>query len=109
LRARLVAIDRGPDIPLNRTVVVVGRHPSCNARLDSPRVSRHHCCMALEHGSVIVRDLDSTNGIRINGLRVESGRLGPGDELSIAHRRYRFDDGRDRDDDPERFQRPPPI
>ena len=57
------------------------------------RVSRHHCCMRQENGEVTVRDLGSTNGIRINGQRVESGRLRPGDELSIAHIRYRLENG----------------
>ena len=41
----------------------------------------------------VVRDLGSTNGIRINGQRVESGRVRPGDELSIAHIRYRLEGG----------------
>lgn len=91
MTARLVAIDEGPDILLDRAMVVVGRHPACDARLDSLRVSRHHCCMVQESGEVVVRDLGSTNGIRINGQRVEMGRLKPGDELSIAHIRYRLD------------------
>jgi hypothetical protein len=90
---RLVALDEGSDIPLDRTMVVVGRHPQCDARLDSLRVSRHHCCMTQDNGEVVVRDLGSTNGIRINGQRVEIGRLRPGDELSIAHIRYRLDTG----------------
>src|SRR3954453_18496902 len=93
MTARLVALDEGPDIMLDRAMVVVGRHPACDARLDSLRVSRHHCCMVQESGEVVVRDLGSTNGIRINGQRVEMGRLKPGDELSIAHIRYRLDDG----------------
>jgi FHA domain len=91
--ARLVALDEGPDITLDRTIVVVGRHPACDTRLDSLRVSRHHCCMTQEGGEVVVRDLGSTNGIRINGQRVEIGRLRPGDELSIAHIRYRLEKG----------------
>ena len=95
--ARLVALDDGPDIMLDCAMVVVGRHPACDARLDSLRVSRHHCCMMHEHGEVVVRDLGSTNGIRINGQRVEMGRLKPGDELSIAHIRYRLDGGLGRD------------
>ncbi|MDB5353057.1 MAG: hypothetical protein JWN86_4304 [Planctomycetota bacterium] len=90
---RLVALDEGPDIPLDREMLVVGRHPQCDARLDSIRVSRRHCCMTPDNGEVIVKDLGSTNGIRINGQRVEKGRLRPGDELSIAHIRYRFEDG----------------
>src|SRR3954469_12439030 len=88
---RLVALDEGPDILLDRAMVVVGRHPQCDARLDSLRISRHHCCMTQDRDEVVVRDLGSTNGIRINGQRVEVGRLRPGDELSIAHIRYRLD------------------
>jgi FHA domain len=91
--ARLVALDDGPDINLDRAMVVVGRHPSCDTRLDSLRVSRHHCCMTQENGEVMVRDLGSTNGIRINGQRVEIGRIRAGDELSIAHIRYRLENG----------------
>lgn len=90
---RLVALDEGPDILLDRAMVVVGRHPQCDARLDSLRISRHHCCMTQDKDDVVVRDLGSTNGIRINGQRVEVGRLRPGDELSIAHIRYRLDNG----------------
>lgn len=92
---RLVALDEGPDIPLDRDMLIVGRHPQCDARLDSIRVSRRHCCMTQDrdHGEVVIRDLGSTNGIRINGQRVEKGRLKQGDELSIAHIRFRVDDG----------------
>ena len=97
MTARLVALDEGQDIVLDRVMVVVGRHPACDARLDSLRVSRHHCCMMQESGEVVVRDLGSTNGIRINGQRVEMGRLKPGDELSIAHIRYRLDNGQAHD------------
>jgi len=101
MRARLRALDDGSDIPLDHNLLVVGRDPSCDARLESHRISRRHCCIALTQDSVLVRDLGSTNGILINGLRVESGRLGPGDELSIAHRRYRFDVVRDQDHERE--------
>ena len=96
---RLVALDEGPEIPIDRDMIVVGRHPQCDARLDSIRVSRRHCCMTQDKdsGEVIVRDLGSTNGIRVNGQRVEKGRLRHGDELSIAHIRYRLDDGRPQD------------
>jgi pSer/pThr/pTyr-binding forkhead associated (FHA) protein len=47
--------------------------------------------MTRENDQVVVRDLGSTNGIRINGMRVETGSLRPGDELSIAHIRYRLE------------------
>jgi predicted component of type VI protein secretion system len=93
MSARLVALDEGPDIPLDgRAMIVVGRHPACDIRLDSLRVSRHHCCITCEDGHIVVRDLGSTNGIRINGQQVETGQLRPGDELSIAHLRYQLED-----------------
>jgi pSer/pThr/pTyr-binding forkhead associated (FHA) protein len=109
MQARLVALNEGPDIPLNCTMTFVGRHFACDVRLDSRRVSRRHCCMALEGGSVVVRDLGSTNGTRINGRRVVLGRLGPGDELSIAGYRFRLDDELDPDRDPDRWKTRPTI
>lgn len=90
---RLVALDEGPDITIDRAMLIVGRHPQCDARLDSIRVSRRHCCMMQDKENVVVRDLGSTNGIRINGQRVEEGKLRPGDELSIAHIRFRMEVG----------------
>jgi len=100
MSSRLVALDEGPDIMLDRGMMVVGRHPGCDARLDSLRVSRHHCCVMAQNGEVVVRDLGSTNGVRINGQRVESGRLKSGDELSIAHIRYRLEHGENPDQPP---------
>ena len=87
---RLVALDDGPDILMDRDPVVVGRHPSCDFRLPSIRVSRRHCCLTVVDGHVTVRDLGSTNGTTINGHRVETGRLRPGDELAFANLRYRL-------------------
>ena len=97
---RLIALDEGPDIHLDRAMLIVGRHPQCDARIDSIRVSRRHCCMMpdKDNGDIVVRDLGSTNGIRINGQRVEAGSLRPGDELSIAHIRYRMESGHSPED-----------
>jgi FHA domain len=91
--ARLAALDEGPDIIVDRAMIVVGRHPACDTRLSSPRVSRHHCCLILADCELWVKDLGSTNGIRINGMPVEAGRLKDGDELAIAHLRYRLESG----------------
>jgi WD40 repeat protein len=99
---RLVSLDHGPDIVLDRPSLVVGRHPACDVCIDSLCVSRHHCRLTLEDGRVTVRDLGSTNGIRINGERVEAGSLQPGDGLAIAHFCYRLVDSRD-----QRWYEPP--
>ena len=85
---RLVCLDGHADISLDRAVVVVGRHRRCDIRIASPRVSRRHCWLALDRDGVLVRDLGSTNGTRINGRRVDRGVLRPGDELTIADCHY---------------------
>jgi pSer/pThr/pTyr-binding forkhead associated (FHA) protein len=87
----LISLDGNADIPLDQLVVVVGRHSGCSVRIASPRVSRRHCCLALDRDGVLVRDLGSTNGTRINRQRIEEGVLRSGDELSIAHYRYRLE------------------
>jgi predicted component of type VI protein secretion system len=88
---RLMARCGGPDILVDRALVLVGRHPGCDVRLESFRVSRIHCCLSRDRDEILVRDLASTNGIRINDRRAEAGRLREGDELSIAHLRYRLE------------------
>lgn len=97
--ARLVALDGTPDIPLDGLLVIVGRDRKCDVRLDSSRVSRLHCCLALGVGEVLVRDLGSTNGLRINGREALEGAIRPDDVLAIAHLRFRlaWGDGECRD------------
>jgi FHA domain len=91
--ARLIALQEGPDIHVGPTPVIVGRDPWCDARLKSVRVSRIHCCLTEVDSKVVVLDLGSVNGTRINGRPVELGWLGIGDELSIAHLRFRVEIG----------------
>ena len=87
---RLVALGAGPDMLVDRALVLVGRHPACDVRLDSCRVSRLHCCLSRDRDEILVPDLVSTNGTRINGQRIETGRLRAGDELAIADFRSRL-------------------
>ncbi len=86
--AQLVALNDGPSILLDKPILLLGRHPECDVQIDSRKVSRRHCCIAQVNDYLVVRDLDSTNGIRINGVRVTEGRLDPGDELTIGSHRY---------------------
>jgi pSer/pThr/pTyr-binding forkhead associated (FHA) protein len=89
--ARLISLDGTGDIPVDRAMLLVGRHPRCDVTLWSPRVSRIHCCLLRHRDEFTVRDLGSTNGTRINGRLSEAGRLRAGDELAIAHLRYRLE------------------
>jgi pSer/pThr/pTyr-binding forkhead associated (FHA) protein len=82
---RLVPLDQWSEILVDSARIVVGRDSTCDARLDSIRVSRRHCCVRLirDELEAEVRDLGSTHGIRINGLRVQTGRFRPGDNILI--------------------------
>jgi pSer/pThr/pTyr-binding forkhead associated (FHA) protein len=92
--ARLVPLkaDSAPIVWLQRPVVLIGRHPECDVRIDLPQVSRRHCCLALAYDRMLVRDLGSRNGVRVNGRLVEEATLQPGDEIAIAQVIYRLED-----------------
>jgi predicted component of type VI protein secretion system len=96
MSARLVPLSLGttqaPVIALQRPVILVGRHPECDIRIDSPQVSRRHCCVAIAYDRVVIRDLGSRNGVRINGRMVDESILRPGDEVAIGQFIYRLED-----------------
>jgi pSer/pThr/pTyr-binding forkhead associated (FHA) protein len=110
--ARLVPLNLGataaPVIALQRPVVLVGRHPECDVRIDVPQVSRRHCCLALASERVMIRDLGSRNGVRVNGRVVDESILRPGDEVAIAQFLYRLEDEAPAPPPPARPARPAP-
>ena len=66
-------------------VRILGRATGADFILDAPLVSRLHCRLtALPDGTLEVRDLESTNGTFINGARVGTGRMSPGDRLGVG-------------------------
>ena len=91
--ARLVPLSAGaaPTIAVQRPVVLIGRHPECDVRVDLPKISRRHCCIVLAYERVIIRDLGSRNGLRVNVLVVEESRLEHGDEVAIGPILFRVD------------------
>jgi hypothetical protein len=88
--ARLVALTDGPSLFLDKPILLLGRHPECDIQLNSRKISRRHCIVAQVNNYLVVRDLGSTNGIRINGVRVLEGRLKEGDELTIGNFKYQI-------------------
>ncbi len=86
---QLVSLSGHPNLVIE-SLSLVGRDASCDLRIGSSRISRHHCCLAPEGNEITVRDLGSTNGTRINGCSVIRGRLRDGDELTLAHASYRL-------------------
>lgn len=93
MAAFLVPLQSGACvIPLEKAILLIGRQADCDVSLTASRkISRKHCCIAIVNDTVVVRDLGSTNGVSINGERIEQeGRLRLGDELSIGDVRFRL-------------------
>jgi pSer/pThr/pTyr-binding forkhead associated (FHA) protein len=80
----LEGVDKGrvyKDLPIP---VTIGREEGNGLRLNDERVSRFHAKVQVEDGDIILTDLDSTNGTRVNGTAVQIRRLRPGDQVAIG-------------------------
>jgi pSer/pThr/pTyr-binding forkhead associated (FHA) protein len=64
--------------------VTIGREEGNGLRLNDERVSRFHAKVQVEDGDIILTDLDSTNGTRVNGTAIQIRRLRAGDQVSIG-------------------------
>ncbi len=93
MSAQLVplSVRTAPTISLLRPVLLVGRHAECDVRIDLPQISRRHCCVALADDRVLIRDLGSRNGLRVNGRLIDEARIYPGDEVAIGPLLYRYE------------------
>ncbi len=67
-----------------RWVIGRGRSVLGAGVLDDPRISGEHAVIGMRRGAVVVRDLDSRNGTKVNGVRVDSCQLHPGDVLGLG-------------------------
>ncbi len=87
----LIPVGGGDPIPLLKPKLRVGRRESCDIVLRFANVSAHHCLMTVDEGYWFVKDLNSRNGVKVNGVRLQGDtrkRLDPGAELSIAKHKY---------------------
>lgn len=84
----LIPLGGGDPVPLLKDNLLVGRRESCDIVLRFANVSAHHCQLECHGGYWYVRDLNSRNGTKVNGVRVIEKRMDPGDELSVAKHRY---------------------
>ncbi len=64
--------------------LTMGRAPDNGLVLRDARVSRHHGRFVNRHGTLVYTDLGSTNGTRVNGIRVDEFVLGAGDRLQVG-------------------------
>lgn len=87
----LIPVGGGDPIPLLKDSLRMGRRESCDVVLRFANVSSRHCLLTLEDGYWFVNDLNSRNGVKINGTRIDKDsrkRLDSGDVLSVAKHEY---------------------
>jgi adenylate cyclase len=102
----LVPCGGGDSIPLAKTRLVVGRERPCDVLLRYQNVSARHCELELNEGYWFVRDLQSTNGIRVNNIPCERRCLMPRDVLSVATHRFTIEYTPQTDRPPPEPERP---
>src|SRR5436189_4510499 len=79
----LEGIDKGRVYRDLQTPVSIGREEGNLLRLNDERVSRFHAKVQVDNSEIILTDLDSTNGTRVNNNVVQIRRLRPGDRVGI--------------------------
>jgi pSer/pThr/pTyr-binding forkhead associated (FHA) protein len=91
INGELAPVGGGDIIPLIRDRLVIGRRETCDIPLRLPNVSGMHCELHFRKGFWWLRDLGSTNGVKVNGLRVLEKLLHPGDTITIAKKSFTID------------------
>ncbi len=96
--AKLAAISTnlaGSEFLLDRASLVIGRTPENDIVLNHKSISRHHAKIIRDGNSYVVVDLESANGVRVNGAQYERTELSSGDVVELGHVKLRFVQGDD--------------
>ena len=64
--------------------VVIGRSKDCDIQVADPNVSRRHAELRQEGAGYWMIDLDSTNGVEVNGRRLKRAKLENGDRVTVG-------------------------
>jgi tetratricopeptide (TPR) repeat protein len=102
--ARLVVMTQplsGQEFILDRASLVIGRTQENDIVLNHKSISRHHAKVIRDGDRYVVVDLESANGVRVNGVEYERVELQSGDVVELGHVRLRFATA----DDPAVFDR----
>lgn len=86
MKVRLLSADF--KCVLDRLPAMIGRGAAAGVRLEDPEISRSHCQIEELDGDLLIRDLGSTNGTFVNGLRVTEAALISGDRVSLGQTRF---------------------
>lgn len=71
-------------VEIDGATLTIGRANDNGLVLNDARVSRHHARLQLRRGTLVFADLNSTNGSRVNGVRVAEVVLGEGDRIEVG-------------------------
>jgi pSer/pThr/pTyr-binding forkhead associated (FHA) protein len=85
---------KGKIFPIDRDVFTVGRSKDNGIVIDNPTVSGHHCSITRDGDRFILRDLESTNGTRLNAKEVVESKLRPKDLVQVGSVEFIFDSER---------------
>ncbi len=88
VNGELVPTGGGDNIPLIREKMSVGRRETCDVCLRFPNISGLHAEMTFRSGYWFIKDCNSTNGVKVNGVRVQEKILHPRDRVTIGKRDY---------------------
>ena len=91
--ARLVVLTTdlaGMEIALNKTSLVIGRTEENDVLLNHRSISRHHAKIVRDGEHYTIVDLQSANGIRVNGEDYERIEFNAGDIIELGHVKIRF-------------------
>jgi pSer/pThr/pTyr-binding forkhead associated (FHA) protein len=91
--ARLVVLSAnfaGREFQLDKATLVIGRTDDNDVVIDHRSISRHHAKIVREHDHFAIVDLQSSNGVRVNGEDYGKVELRPGDQVDLGHVRLRF-------------------
>ena len=67
----------------------IGRAAECEIVIDTPSVSRQHALVHLDGWGAVIEDLNSTNGVYVNGRKLLRARLRDGDAVTIGEAKFR--------------------
>src|SRR3954470_17659697 len=86
-----LVLPDGRRIPVGDDPVTVGRLADCDIPLNDKNVSRRHAEIRRNDDAIVVVDLDSMNGTRVNGGGVKQRILSDGDQITVGTTTIRFE------------------
>ena len=78
---------KGETIPIPASGLTIGRRPGHTLQITDSSVSGNHAELRIAGGQVLLKDLGSTNGTRVEGQRVQEQRLQPGERCASTSNR----------------------